>query len=758
MKQTTISAGKGKAQDGMALLVALIAIIMILAAVALVMGSVFNAKRGTDRSVNQAQLEELCKAGIDIGIERIWHQYLVSNGNTTGNLASYRVFIDDLLPCDEDADGDGIPDMASEPLVVVDPSEPRLFGPDDLPEEVRPQVTDVTISRRDDANGILLTLMSAAQTGSETAGAAQTIRISGEPFSGYAYAVLAKNINCILCHAGFRALDLESNSDPDLYGTFDRIKIATLESLLFRRTSADSKLAGTVYTRGEVYNSEGTLMSADQLAGGDFKGHDFDRTNGKILQNEGTGEMSTVSLVDAIVDDDGKPEQFANLYKNYPTNPELMTDGNVPDTFPAPYPDNNGDRYVAADEFDEVANSLQGVVTGGIAYGVPDGEFYDGEALPTESNDAMALLSSTGRYDGNVMLVGTDDNPIVVNGEVAVDGDLLIKGKIKGWGQFFVGGNSYLMGDITYADAEGQFGEAADGTKNGLALVSGGSILMGDYLTIRGKSHTADFSKYPDKSASIDCRQAHKSRSKTINRDTQILDYGYFDPGVIDAGEIQLTMFDDEGNEVPRQGQQFSFTNSELMLFNKLEADKAAADPSYRPRFYGLRDSQPDNIYVYNKNMEEHAVHYTETGGGVKSLAEYLIEKGYSLDIIDNAAYHYMNPAGNWISEDQLRQIWWNDEQQRSMGDKWLFDGLLYSNNAIFAITRSYVRHKSNTEGKMRIRGAIICPDLGVLTPGPDQRGNESLSLYYDRRVQRFWAPQDTTQVVLQRVVYLPVA
>jgi len=97
-------------------------------------------------------------------------------------------------------------------------------------------------------------------------------------------------------------------------------------------------------------------------------------------------------------------------------------------------------------------------------------------------------------------------------------------------------------------------------------------------------------------------------RNKTINGVTQTFDHGYFSPGVVDAGEIIPTMVNRNGQIVPRQGQQFSFTVSELQLFNNLELSKALADPSYTPRFYGLRDTQPNNIYIYTKISEEHAV------------------------------------------------------------------------------------------------------------------------------------------------------
>jgi len=752
----------------MALLLAFVAIMVILGAVTVVSVRMQMAKRSTDAAVDGVLLDELCKAGIDYAVERLWHQYVVTNGNTTGNLSSYRYYLDEILaiPNNEDLNHNGYQDQGekdsngngrfdiADPLMLFDPS-----SEDDDFElgDGNGYINGLTISRTDDATGSDFTITAIGRVNNRRKGVMQTLRISGRPFHGYDYAVLAKNMNCLLCHAEFRPLDLVFNTDPENYGSFDRIKVATLESLLFRTGQADSKIAGTVYSRGNVYNSDGHPMSASGLASSTFKGYEFDPTNGKIYQNAQTGNMQTRALLTADVDDEGRPEQFGNLYLNYPSDPALQTDGPLPADFPAPYPDDDGDRYVDDEEYEQIVSTLEGQISGGIAYGVPEGGLYDGSALPIESNEAAAALANSGRYDGNLILVGTENNPIVINGDIAVNGDLIIKGKVKGWGQLFVKRNSYIVGDITYADAEGAFGVAEDGKENGMALVSGGSVLIGDYLTIRGKSHTQNLDKYPDSSGSIQCRDAHKSKTVKYKSVTETINYGYFDPGVIDPGEIQETMMLPDGSEVPRQGQQFSFTNSELMLFNNLELDKAAADPQYRPRFYGLRDTQPDLIYTYHNGSDEHAVHYTEKGGGVKLLVDYMVSQGYDLNILNDAAFHYMNPDQNWISEDTLRQIWWNDEMTRSRGDRFRFDGLMYSNNAIFAITRSYVRHGSNTEGKMTIRGALICPDLGVLTPGADKQGEESFTLYYDRRVKRFWSPEDTTEVAFRRRVYVPI-
>ncbi len=53
---------------------------------------------------------------------------------------------------------------------------------------------------------------------------------------------------------------------------------------------------------------------------------------------------------------------------------------------------------------------------------------------------------------GNVVLVGTDANPIIIEGPLAVTGDLVIRGNIGGQGAFYVGRNTYIAGTIAYED------------------------------------------------------------------------------------------------------------------------------------------------------------------------------------------------------------------------------------------------------------------------------------------------------------------
>lgn len=734
-------------QEGVALLFVVIAALLILTAVGLVVGRVYSAQQQVDVAIRSTQLDETCRAGIDIGIERVWNQYITGNGNTTGNLASYIVFVENLVPNNEDTNdngvqdsdevdrnGDGNFDMA-DPVLLIEPQAPR-----DLPQGGR--IVSLSLARTDDITGTTLTFRSTAELAGQTKTASQTVRVAGRLFQGFEYAVLANNINCILCHADIEPLDAFRNNDPSLYGTFDRIKIASLESMMIR-TNEDisTRVAGSTYTRGSVYNHAGTLLTAAQIASSTMKARSFSNTNGKLTQNS-SGAYTTVNMANAGLDSKGKLQQFKNLYLSYPTDESAMTDGDMPTSFPAPYPDDNGNRNVDDEEFERVVNSadgslhftldpddVTGTITAGVAYGVPAGTTYTGNSLPTASNTAISHLSSSGAYEGNLILVGSKDDPIVIDKKVAVDGDLVIKGSVKGWGQLLVRGNVYVVGDVTYADATGKFGEATDGTKNGFALTAGGSIMMGDYLTIRSKHHPNDKSKFPS-GAYIDVRTQNKTTKVTYNGNSVNLTNGYFDAGVTDAGWSQ-------GSQ-----SEYSFTTSELMLFNRMEKKKASTISDYTPRYYRIRPTQP--IYTYTAS-DEHAVRYDDSG--VATITN-----------TTGATIHNLNPSNFWLSENQLRQFWYADEMTRPASGRPLqFDGLLYSNNSIFGITRSSDRHKSNTRGMMTIRGGIVAADLGMLVPGPDfSVPRDALNLYYDRRVSDFLRVEDTTQVSFTRLVYRP--
>lgn len=755
-----------KSQEGMALVFAVLAIILIAAATMLVMGSVQNSKNSTDYAENEVELEEACKAGIDLGIEQVWSQYLAGRNNVPGCLTSYFDFIDGIVDNNEDVNGNGTRDgdekdsdgdgtfEIADPVNLISPGEPReLAG--------GARITGLTLSRTDDITGTTLTLRATSESGEWSRTATQSVRVSGEPFHGFEFAVLANNINCILCHAQFHSLELSRNTDADLYNTFNRIKVASLESLLIRPTEAESEVAGTVYTRGKVYNQSGGLLNASQVKSSTLDSYQTSTVNGKIKQNTATGAMTEKDLVNATTNDEGLLNKYANLYLEYPSDKSTMTDGPLPEDFPAPFPDDNGNRYVDGDEFEKFMQSANGSVTfdgsDGVAYGVPEGSTYGGNALPNDSNDALNGLAA-GHYDGNLFLLGTQSDPIVIEDDVAIDGDLVLAGPVKGSGQLMVSGNVYVVGDVTYADGSGEFGLAADGTENAFGLAAGGSIMIGDYLLIRAKNNIKDGGRWNPDYVDTGVWQGHFTRMDKEHYDQKMSNgeytqVGYFDPGVVDVGYAQ-------GSGSKKEGQ-YSFATSEIMLFNRMERQKWAPPghpdynskyyiPDYTPRYYRLKTGAPIYQYVQSKvvdsNLIEHSVNYLSPG------VEIIPENG-----LGNAAIHVLGSKNGWLPENTLRKIWWNDEAvRRARGGKqpWRFDGLLYTNNAILGVTRGYGRHKSATYGTMYVRGAMVCADIGLLITDSDDREGTGLRLFYDRRVNAFLHIEDTTQVQFARLTY----
>ena len=89
---------------------------------------------------------------------------------------------------------------------------------------------------------------------------------------------------------------------------------------------------------------------------------------------------------------------------------------------------------------------------------------------------------------GALVLVGTRANPIVIDGPVVVDSDVIIKGYVKGQGTIYSGRNVHIIGDIIYSDPPTWGHPDADdlavaernAAKDMLGLVAKGNIVIGD--------------------------------------------------------------------------------------------------------------------------------------------------------------------------------------------------------------------------------------------------------------------------------------
>jgi Tfp pilus assembly protein PilX len=660
-------------ERGVALIATVLAIVVLSALGAGMLTITLSDTGNTSRLGRDLRALSAADAGVENVIKELWADYVAEDCTTctfpkspgvAGDLNTYIDFLN----------REGVPEGTSYSLLTNQP----------LSGDVT--IQQVSVTRTDTADGVTLAVNSVGNAASRQVTVDATIRVEGRLFPGFNYGLLANNVNCIMCHARFDNVSRYYNKDTSMYGKFDRVKIAALQNLMIRTGSADSVIAGTLYTPGGYTDNKGTPLTAAEIQSATLDAYNFDSdpnspTAGKIIQ-DGSGNMTVEDLVPAS----GDPlPPLENLYLGYPTDPEGQVDGELPTSFPAPVTDSNGNRLVDLAEWSAKASTATGNLSGGVLYGVPAGSNFTGSALPGSGT----MSSVDQNYTGNLILVGTSGDPLVINGTVAVDGDVVITGTVKGTGTILASGNIYVVGDTTYADCtsggDRTYGVACDGTKNTLALTAGENILIGDYLTPKGGN----------------------------NNDVNSLDSG-----------------GPPGSKAPA-----SFTQSELTLFNKAEYAKAQADPSYVPRYYQLRDGDP--VYLFT-GSGEHGDKYDSKftafspnpGDAVVSLSPQASGAG----------------ATPWISEQTLKQLWINDNNARASGTPFQIDGLLYSSNAVFALTRK----DTNTNGTMRLNGAMVSADVGVLVPGTDAAGF-GLQLNYDQRISTLLKLKDPELVRLVR-------
>lgn len=122
---------------------------------------------------------------------------------------------------------------------------------------------------------------------------------------------------------------------------------------------------------------------------------------------------------------------------------------------------------------------------------VPQGGDWDNGGGPG-SGALAAAPADTSVIDGNLVIIGSDDpsNPIAIDGNVYVKGDVIIKGYVQGQGAIYAGRNLYVAGDIKYKDlpasgyplADDAAGQAAVAEKvSELRLAARSNIVIGDW-------------------------------------------------------------------------------------------------------------------------------------------------------------------------------------------------------------------------------------------------------------------------------------
>jgi hypothetical protein len=774
---------------------ALIPALMVVSLVAMLGLSMLHATLNGSRVVNyQGDEYRLTSAVESVGIiatDMLWSGYLAEpeQGGAAGNIASFRSYLDELGLEDS---GVGGPPGAEEGLDLSTLAEiPGADGGN--PEFDQVNIDALRIVRRDDgvSTQLYVTVSASTNRGQGIINpvlnrAIQLVyTIEPEQFAGFEYGVLANNVNCIFCHTVVDSTDRYFNLDPNEYGTFDRVKVGTLESLMIRddgdgrpgvlnHWDADSYIAGSLHMRGSLTDHDGNLITSN-WSEKTFQSFQYD-DDGHLME-DGYGDLSPSPFSPPV----DPTEPGSNIYFDYPTDYASMPDGNLPIEFPPPFPDDGGmdpatglpdpdsvgNKQVDPLEFQTIAADAEGAIVAGIV-NVTDPSFVIDTATEYAAalfqGNVSGLQSST---SGNVILSGTEQNPIVIDGTIAIDGDVVINGYVKGDGTILASGNIYVPTDLRYLDGKSYlagddpgrptgprtFGIAQDGTKNALGLAAGGNMLLGDYL--KPAVYTAPGPwEIIDGSADGDWNFALAELS-LFNR-TEWAKTQQLLPG---AGDDQL---DPSTWSVPNP--------------SYVAPDPDTGAP-YVPRYYNFGEN--DEIPVYNLGD----IYFDPTSGTWRGDSEVPLKwDDDMLSIWDPndasnpnlfdpvsgdalAAVLQLTPTGGWLSDEMQKAAMEYFETQHTWDTPMEIDGLLYTNNAIFGIV-----HTNDTmRGQLQVNGSIVCPDLGVLAPGhkylpgigtpsnpPGSPYKVGLRLNYDKRTKDMLNVTNNNQVTIKRTLWAP--
>jgi hypothetical protein len=531
------------------------------------------------------------------------------------------------------------------------------------------------------------------------------LRVQVPQTDSQGFAVLGNNATCIFCHTQVSSLEaayskegkLVNLSTTDGYKTLvdkQRVKLAFLENLLTDRlTDMQSLITGTIYTRGttNVAARTGTLNAVPLKI--------IDKQSTNLLSNEAAKTLTELDAVDCSTLCEKRHGLF---YKNYPL--QNGADGNVPETFPLLIPDTNNNRQIEHAEWrDAVASEdSSGTLKGGTitmraikAVGERDVQ------LNSSTSQTVATLTTSESVDGvqgHVVLEGTATKPLVIEGAVYINGDVVLHGVITGDGKIIARGNIYITGDVIYAcddnssDATWRASQSKSCAYNTpeklprLGVVAGKNILVGAYMT-----------------------PATSAKGRPTDQLTRL---NFSDTSAEDLAK----WFVDAGVSL-KEPQALSYTMVQMTLFNESEYRKAKAKSSYVPRFYRLRDDGA--VFRCGKGFSNVKDDYCKTYSELTDLSASALTSATDKAILNRATFLSATPSNAWLGTDAqeselaLRARWVKNAEDSRPPNALHLDGLYYTPNAIFGNLPT----ASTTQGKLLLNGSLAAADIALLIP-----------------------------------------
>jgi len=483
-----VGQGTARARRGSALFAVVPAVVLMLALFMAFVGTMTSSSQSANQNRALVDAESAARAVVSLAVESVWTEFGNRFAVESAQPWDFQLFLTELgLPEQSGAaTPKGVPIMARLALQVDNLGRSSFAGA---------VVEELTAYRLDnwDSTALVIEATVALERGNEQS--SRTMRhsvrevftIAPPAWEGLDYAILATNVNCILCHTEIDSAQRFYNTDPALFGTFDEVKLGTIESLHFR-SNPDSSIAGSLYVGGEALEGDGTPIT--DWAGFSLKSALVDSE--RKLAEDDWGNLNVANLQPP---DPNDASVLANLFLGGDAH---TADSFLPLSFPSPFPDNGGfdpvtgtpiasqarNRIVDDEEFSATVGGSTGSVAGGrISVLDPSAKVDTSAELSSLRNGQGVAVS--GVVAGNAYLHGEKNDPLLIHGDVAFDGDLVISGFVQGAGTIRARGNVYIPADLYYADgavgADRTYGKAPNGSPNNLAIAAGGNIIVGDY-------------------------------------------------------------------------------------------------------------------------------------------------------------------------------------------------------------------------------------------------------------------------------------
>jgi hypothetical protein len=680
---------------GIALVSTLVFMFIVVILVSIAALTSLSNRRNAQDALRTSQAQLAAEAGLERALAWLWHQVLASAASPS--VSAYAAELNRMGL----TNGATIASLFGEPQSLGDGSS-----------------FVVRVSRQDDTSTdpytIVLTLTSTGTLADGTTRRLRQVFRVERAFFPFDYALLTNNAECIFCHLDIKSLDaLRGNPTSDPSTWWRRAKVGVLESLIMRDNEEAGVVHGSLVTRGTItQQSSGRIGPSNRY---------------RTTMNPGDTRIRSTTLISATPADCSIPSNCTtpqNLYYNYPDSNNLSAfgnrfpDGELPDSFPLPIPDTNNNRLIDDAEWNaEVSSSLAGTnesygagsITAAMRINPSGSITWPGGALVQTQTSA-----NLGQNRSNVILDGLV-TPITLSGTVFVDGDVVIRGRVRGNGTILARGNVYVMGDLTYDCGTGSTLADCDYSTPSrlpqLHLIAGGNVVVGDYMTI--DTFLNDARRDPINMLSVD-------------RNQQTLSFCQANPAHQACSQLTSTYRSSRPN----------LTLTEIANFNRRELQRYLRDSSYRPRLYTFGENQvyfatgcshdPQNYANYSTIRDGAPVSFCR---GDTALSVTTLTAAQVSSILARAVRYEV--TSSTFNNAVLKNLWASSMNARGTGAL-RTDGLLYSANAIFGIVQ---RKYPKLGGRWDLRGALVAADTGVFVPGPGGSA-PGLTIYHDNRLR----------------------